>query len=508
MKRKIFSVFMSLALFFAVFPVTASAAGTKYIVTADTAPVLERSSPLSQKIFELAKGDYVNVSGEDGDFMYVTVFSAGISGWVYAPLLSCADASQIDPEGIVRISVTQKPDRLVYTENEDEFDPAGLIVSAEKTDKSVVRLTGYKIYVPDLSSPGVKTVYISYRSKGAAVSFSAEFDIEVKKVPLKALTVLTLPSKEQTSYIEGQPLDLTGLTLKASYTDGREDRVFTLDEILADSDFTLTGCHSETHGKMLVKGSHTLNIYYKYSEISCSLTFKAREKKLVSFTVSSPPKQLTVYTRELPDLTGMELTAVYDNGETVSVSPSECLITCDPSKFILGDGNRMTLSYGGKSVSVDFTYALLEKTGLRLRLPQTLTFILGEPIDLSALEVYYVYSSGDIQKTERFTRSFIDPVRTGAQTVTVTSENFSAAFTIYINPYYQRGDIDGDGKIAAADARLALRNSVGLIRLGGEQLNGADADRDGKVTAADARLILRAAVGLEDFLKDIRNTKI
>ncbi len=60
------------------------------------------------------------------------------------------------------------------------------------------------------------------------------------------------------------------------------------------------------------------------------------------------------------------------------------------------------------------------------------------------------------------------------------------------------GDIDGDGNITAADARLALRASVALENLDEVQKKAADADGDGNITAADARLILRASVGLED----------
>ncbi len=59
-------------------------------------------------------------------------------------------------------------------------------------------------------------------------------------------------------------------------------------------------------------------------------------------------------------------------------------------------------------------------------------------------------------------------------------------------------DVDGDGKISAADARLALRRSVGLEEFKDYQENSADVDRNGKVTASDAREILRASVGLVD----------
>ena len=64
------------------------------------------------------------------------------------------------------------------------------------------------------------------------------------------------------------------------------------------------------------------------------------------------------------------------------------------------------------------------------------------------------------------------------------------------------GDVDLNGVVAPADARLALRASVGLepeILPGTDVFTAADADFDGKITSADARSILRAAVGLEDL---------
>lgn len=65
-----------------------------------------------------------------------------------------------------------------------------------------------------------------------------------------------------------------------------------------------------------------------------------------------------------------------------------------------------------------------------------------------------------------------------------------------------RGDVNGDGRITAADARLALRAAVSLenYRPGGWQFIAADVDQNSAITAADARKILRAVVGLEDPL--------
>lgn len=65
----------------------------------------------------------------------------------------------------------------------------------------------------------------------------------------------------------------------------------------------------------------------------------------------------------------------------------------------------------------------------------------------------------------------------------------------------QHGDVDKDNRITAADARLALRASVGLETLDKALKPVSDVDNDGKISAADARLILRASVGLEKLNK-------
>lgn len=59
------------------------------------------------------------------------------------------------------------------------------------------------------------------------------------------------------------------------------------------------------------------------------------------------------------------------------------------------------------------------------------------------------------------------------------------------------GDVNKDGKLTAADARLALRVSAKLETLTDYILKVADMNKDGKITAADARTILRKSAKLE-----------
>ena len=59
------------------------------------------------------------------------------------------------------------------------------------------------------------------------------------------------------------------------------------------------------------------------------------------------------------------------------------------------------------------------------------------------------------------------------------------------------GDVDGDGRVTASDARLILRAAAQLVTLTMEQEANADVDNDGVVTALDARIVLRVSAGLE-----------
>ncbi len=61
------------------------------------------------------------------------------------------------------------------------------------------------------------------------------------------------------------------------------------------------------------------------------------------------------------------------------------------------------------------------------------------------------------------------------------------------------GDVNADGKVNAADARIVLRASAKLTQLNGNEILSADVNGDGKVNASDARIILRVAAKLQEF---------
>lgn len=78
------------------------------------------------------------------------------------------------------------------------------------------------------------------------------------------------------------------------------------------------------------------------------------------------------------------------------------------------------------------------------------------------------------------------------EAVSVTEEESSDDVVVTL----RLGDVNFDGKITAADARLALRFSAQVQTPTAEEFIVADVITDGKIEANDARLILRVAARL------------
>lgn len=103
------------------------------------------------------------------------------------------------------------------------------------------------------------------------------------------------------------------------------------------------------------------------------------------------------------------------------------------------------------------------------------------------LEVGYISSDKDNNAFD----SHLDDI---AKAIVVSTMSVCGAD--YIEPI-SKGDVNGDGKVTADDARKALRASAKLENLTNKETLAADINGDGKVTADDARTILRKSAKLE-----------
>ncbi len=76
---------------------------------------------------------------------------------------------------------------------------------------------------------------------------------------------------------------------------------------------------------------------------------------------------------------------------------------------------------------------------------------------------------------------------------------------LYVFREYRTGDLNENGIIEAADARICLRTAANLQEIVSNKRFTADVNKDGLVNSADARIILRASAGIEEIATKVYN---
>lgn len=118
------------------------------------------------------------------------------------------------------------------------------------------------------------------------------------------------------------------------------------------------------------------------------------------------------------------------------------------------------------------------------------TFTIPEGFDAAKLALFHISDEGAAQQLEAV-------VNAENGTITAALTHFSVyAVAQLATADPLPGDVDGDGKLNARDARIILRYAAGLMDGEEPDPHVADFNGDGKINARDARAILRKAAGL------------
>ena len=167
----------------------------------------------------------------------------------------CESEIHVEMPEITGIKVSKLPDKIEYDLNQ-ELETTGMIVKAITGSGTEFEIEDYAVYGFDSSEAGRKTVTIAYM--GVETTFEVEVidgggedvptpptepeeDVTIKKVSIKSL-----PRK--TTYELGETIDLDGLTVLVSYSDGSS-------EILHDG-FIVSGFNSNVAGEQTVIITH------------------------------------------------------------------------------------------------------------------------------------------------------------------------------------------------------------------------------------------------------------
>ncbi len=326
------------------------------------------------------------------------------------------------------------------------------------------------------------------------------------------ITVNTLP--EKTQYYIGDKFDADGLSIKAVYSDGNNDVI--------TEDFSCSGFASDTAGEKTIIVTHG----------GFSTEFKVN--------VKTPEIKLSSKTLEMTEREVCELKAVCSPAE------QEILWKASSDNVSVDGGNITAIKKGKSTVTAEFTYngkkykAVCDIVVLcghfnaeaHPEIPPTVDnvgyteglfcescdeYISGH-IEIPKLELVFKDSehiksdgknilmlAGETVKelilqapdasyvVDKNGKTVAEGTFAGTGMTLVFSDGTRYEIAVF-------GDVDGGGNINAADARLALRASVGLEKYSSSSVyyKAANVESADKLSASDARLILRASVGLEN----------
>ncbi len=193
-----------------------------------------------------------------------------------------------------------------------------------------------------------------------------------------SVIMVTFPP-DKTDYTEDDPFDPTGMIVKAYYTDGTEDTV---------TNYTLSPASVSL-------GDTCVTVTYTEGDVTATaeqpITVHAKERKLLSISVTTYPDKMQYKPGEYFDPMGMAVTAYYDDGSSEVVSG--CTWTPDGA---LGENDpTVTVSYTEGDITVTADLPILTRIVWSIavtELPQNTEYKAGNVFDPAGMVVTAYYS--------------------------------------------------------------------------------------------------------------------
>ena len=311
----------------------------------------------------------------------------------------------------VSVKFSSEPNKKLYLVGEElDLSGARLELTYESGQKlpDIVKTewcTGF-----DSTKVGKKTVTVTYPE----TSFTATFSVEV--VTEDSLKIVK-PSK--LVYFVGEQEDRSGLTVSVVYSNGQTD--------LLESGYTVTGFSSNTIGEKTVT--------VKYKNLSATYKINVVEPALLMINIEKVPNKLSYYIGEVLDLSGIKVSAVYENG-----------VVADVSSKILAEGDIN--STGKKKITVIYSERDFIKTAVFevsvtdvqikniafFSYPNKTVYAEYEAFDRSGISIRVTYNNGEskIVSEDDIQYTGFDSNTVGKKTVTLHFGGYQLNFEVEV----------------------------------------------------------------------------
>lgn len=305
------------------------------------------------------------------------------------------------------ISVSQMPNNTSVIEGTNDIDTTGMKLLVKYNDDSERIIEGgFNIVGFEPYAIGTQTLKVNY------CGLETTMDITVKEKTLTELKIIE--PAEKLEFVEGEELITSGLVIYGYYDNDDVDEI---------TDYEISGYNATV-------GINTVTV--SYQGLSVSYNVDVKEKQLTGIEITSLPTKTEYVEGEALDLTGLQVTAVYDNGEQIIIPENDYSIG--------GFGNTpgqhaVSVSYNGVAAVFDVTVNALNIETLSLvSKPNKLTYEMGEELDLNGTEISAKYTNGNIENVDisDCTISGYNKENAGVQTVVAEYRDTSVCFVVNV----------------------------------------------------------------------------
>ena len=317
---------------------------------------------------------------------------------------------------LVSISVTA-PTKVAYLTTDTALDLAGMVVTANYSDNTHEAIAqGYNVSTVDFSTPGEKTVTVTY--EGKTDSFKITVASPVPAVTLVSITV-TAPTK--VAYLTTDTaLDLIGMVVTANYSDNTHEAIA--------QGYNVGTVDFSTPGEKTV----TVTYQGKTDSFTITVSSPAPVVTLVSISVTAPRKVAYSTADTALDLAGMVVTANYSNDTHEIITLGYEVSTVD---FSTPGEKAVIVTYEGLTDSFNITVSkILSDIALNTDAVKK-DYYTGSALDLTGLVVTATYTDNSSNAVTDYTTdpangAVLDEV--GEKTVTVTYQDKTASFKVTV----------------------------------------------------------------------------
>ena len=289
------------------------------------------------------------------------------------------------------IEITTPPAKTAYVAGQ-KFDKTGMVVTAKFDDKTEEAVTEYTVSPDGALALTDTEITVTYNDKTATQK------ITVAEKAVTGLSIIAGPTK--TAYVVGQKFDKSGMEVTAAYNDGTS-------RIVTGFTVSPAGALALTDKKVVVSYEG------KTAEQAITVTAKA----VARLEITKAPDKTEYTEGQKFDRTGMEVTAVYNDGSSVKVTD----FTVSPDRALATADAKVVISYGGATADVAIKVKAKAVTKLEItKAPDTTDYVAGQAFDPTGMIVSATFDNGTTAEVTDYTVSPAGALDESVKAVTVS----------------------------------------------------------------------------------------